>query len=505
MYMYLISSAFIAKMPSTHGQNDATPSKPRQVGEVLQKQLLWDASRLFRKSGANAVDFDVININEHGAEPSTLRSETAVREYLGDGPVSTSKTATALEAQDDIKTARYYLLEPSYGWSELPLTLEAALDLLSSIPASPFLCRQITAFGRRDTDYCQDEGFSAFDFIETLDEQGNLKTLELSYLLKYVGQREGVSAGANPYSIRHVVMYQRLDFETGHSDHVLVRLSEPMKDRLGDEVLDNTQRAHDFVRNWYGLHSIFLGTVEQDMRKFVNYLDSELTMIFDHMQLSGIEPEKLNEYDTAHRSAVDMKTLQYLQDQAQRLSTVISLNLEMLESLANLAVRLGKLFPKTVDPEGTLTQFFGELERFKREHRFSLISATAVINRARSVGEQLRDTISLRNTELANNNTAGMVELSRASSRETQVLKTLTVLALIFVPASYVADFLQMGFVTLSSDGSGSWTADPGLQIYAALAFPLITATMAIYGLVEWTNRRRKPSLGDGFGSEKNV
>jgi len=177
---------------------------------------------------------------------------------------------------------------------------------------------------------------------------------------------------------------------------------------------------------------------------------------FDHMQLSGIEPGKFNEYDTAHRSAVDMKTLQYLQDQAQRLATIISLNMEVLESFASLAERLGKLFPDTIDVAGILTQFSGELERVKREHRFSLISSASIINRARSVAEQvslpskpkhmtanpawqLRDTISLRNNELANQHAAGMVELSRASSRETQVLKTLTVLALIFVPASYVA------------------------------------------------------------------
>ena len=69
------------------------------------------------------------------------------------------------------------LLEPSYGWSELPLTLETALDVLSSVPASSFLCRQMAAFGRRDTDYSQDEGFSAFDFVESLDDQGCLKTL----------------------------------------------------------------------------------------------------------------------------------------------------------------------------------------------------------------------------------------------------------------------------------------------------------------------------------------
>ncbi|KAM7219403.1 hypothetical protein V8F06_005137 [Rhypophila decipiens] len=317
---------------------------------------------------------------------------------------------------------------------------------------------------------------------------------KLSYLLKYVGQREGVPAGTNPCSIRHVVMYQRLDFEIGHSDHVLVRLSQPMKDRLADEMLDNTQRAQDFVRNWHALHSTCLSTVEQDMRKFVNYLDSELTMIFYHMQLSGIEPGKLNEYDSAHRCAVDMKTLQYLQDQAQRLATVISLNLEISESLANLAVRLGNLYPKSVDPEGIFPPVPW------REQRFSFISATAIINLTRSVGEQLRDTISLRNTELANNNTAGRRLQVERPSRIKRGLVSILILNLVD------QEFLQMGFVALSADGGGRWTAQPDLQIYAALALPLMTVTMAIYGLVEWTNRRRSTqSRSNRIGSEKLV
>jgi len=69
------------------------------------------------------------------------------------------------------------LLEPSYGWGELPLTLDAAVDLFTSIPAFPQLSRQIKAFGRRETDFCRDEGFSAFEFSETLDRHGKLSHL----------------------------------------------------------------------------------------------------------------------------------------------------------------------------------------------------------------------------------------------------------------------------------------------------------------------------------------
>lgn len=59
---------------------------------------------------------------------------------------------------------------------------------------------------------------------------------------------------------------------------------------------------------------------------------------------------------------------------------------------------------------------------------------------------QLRDTISLRNseinkmqTEMASGHTKAIFTLSKMSSQEAHVVKTLTGLALIFVPASFVA------------------------------------------------------------------
>ena len=59
---------------------------------------------------------------------------------------------------------------------------------------------------------------------------------------------------------------------------------------------------------------------------------------------------------------------------------------------------------------------------------------------------QLRDLVSLRNSELSrlhtetmNANTASTAQLAEESSRETHTMKTLTVLALVFVPASFVA------------------------------------------------------------------
>jgi Mg2+ and Co2+ transporter CorA len=49
------------------------------------------------------------------------------------------------------------------------------------------------------------------------------------------------------------------------------------------------------------------------------------------------------------------------------------------------------------------------------------------------------------NTEMTSRNTSAIVKLSDKSGREARVVKTLTVLAMVFVPAAFTAVSLHLG------------------------------------------------------------
>lgn len=180
--------------------------------------------------------------------------------------------------------------------------------------------------------------------------------------------------------------------------------------------------------------------------------------------MSSMEPTKLNEFDSIQQTSKDLKTLQYLSDQARRLINTIELNIEtmggMLREISGLKVlSFGSSHRAPVEVLSSL------LEKTQQEHRFSLKNASAVLDRAKATSEQvcnfqvsttvtmtdlycvqLRDTASLRNSEVSkmssemtNLNTLAIANLAEQSGRETHVVKTLTVLALVFVPASFAA------------------------------------------------------------------
>ncbi|RSL49588.1 hypothetical protein CEP54_012364 [Fusarium duplospermum] len=209
----------------------------------------------------------------------------------------------------------------------------------------------------------------------------------------------------------------------------------------------------------------------------------------------SMEPTKPNEPDPIQRTSKDLKTLQYLSDQARRLINIIELNIETLQCMIKEINGL-RVLPPDPPHQAPVEVLFNLLEKTQQEHRFSFKNASSVLDRARATSEQLRDTASLRNSELSkmssemtNLNTLAMAKLAEQSSRETRIVKTLTVLALIFVPASFVADFLQMGFVKIAEENPMRWAATADLKIYAILALPLIGVTMLIYGCVEMVQR----------------
>jgi hypothetical protein len=72
-----------------------------------------------------------------------------------------------------------------------------------------------------------------------------------------------------------------VDFALGDKVHILVRLSEAMKEYLGATVTGDAGTASRFAREWPRLHAMCLGSLglDDDIRGFINYLDEKVTQV----------------------------------------------------------------------------------------------------------------------------------------------------------------------------------------------------------------------------------
>ncbi|KAK2668257.1 hypothetical protein RAB80_015637 [Fusarium oxysporum f. sp. vasinfectum] len=355
----------------------------------------------------------------------------------------------------------------------------------------------MAAFGEKR--FPRDEGFAGFDSETRVGSTGSLSSFECSYLLKYIEKRDDARPGSNPWSIRHALIYQKVSHEESELSHILIRLPLAVKKLLGSSVLNRSGESSSFIEDWTNLHITCLSSVDHNLHQFINYLDEEVDKLFKRVIMAGVEPDKLNEFDTLSSTTSDFKSLQYLSDQLRRVINVIQLNILTLECFQKQIRDLETLPFQTASQVSSFARLLKHLCNIQSEHEFSLLSASTVLERAKAISDQLRDTVSMRNgefnktsTAMTSRNTSAIVHLSDKSSREARVVKTLTVLAMVFVPAAFTADFIQMGFVTITQESPMKWSADPDLKIYAILAIPLITITMLIYMLVEFVQRVRE-------------
>ncbi|XEU94918.1 hypothetical protein FSHL1_000202 [Fusarium sambucinum] len=445
------------------------------------------------------VEVAVAEVTRQGLEESFLSSEIELRKHLsryycqgGDSDAPDSKEGESLAC---CPKSSFFVIEPHYAWSTLPITRDGILSLFKELDVFPEIYRFLTAFGRKE--FAQDESFGGLDTNITTTKSGDCVTFELCYLLKYVAKVPDPPPGSFCWSIRHALIYQKVDTETKRSSHVLIRLSDPVKTELAASLKAEGATSR-FVHDWTYLHTVCFKGVDADLRDMINYLDKEITNLSDRVMMFGVEPTKTDEINSVESSTRDFKSLQFVSDQARRVITCIQINMHTIECLQEKMNHIAN-WETLENLNGTTVLLSStELSKALEEHRFACRNASAVLARATATSQFLRDTISLRNSEISrlnseivNQNTLMIARLADLSGRDARVVKTLTVLALIFVPASFVADFLQMGFISIARESPMKWKADTDLKIYAILALPLITTTMLVYVFVEMISRSK--------------
>jgi hypothetical protein len=85
-----------------------------------------------------------------------------------------------------------------------------------------------------------------------------------------------------------------------------------------------------------------------------------------------------------------------------------------------------------------------------------------------------------------------MMNLTNRTILEAQTVRTITLIALIFLPASFTATFLAMGYIHVESlSGGMKISVAPEIWFYLAITAPLMTVTFFVWWMWELWLRRR--------------
>lgn len=116
--------------------------------------------------------------------------------------------------------------------------------------------------------------------------------------------------------------------------------------------------------------------------------------------MSGIEPGKLREFDTLDQAVRDIKTLQFLADQAERVNQAIETNIDTIEMMKEAVETMTKSESAWPAPYScnTLQRLNYRLTNCRYKHNSNHRSIMAVSTRAKALSQQVSIHSTLRKT-----------------------------------------------------------------------------------------------------------
>ncbi|OCK81271.1 hypothetical protein K432DRAFT_381468 [Lepidopterella palustris CBS 459.81] len=376
-----------------------------------------------------------------------------------------------------------FLLDQLHSYSGLDITQDALSLLLDWIGAFPKLADALTSFA--DDEFPTHEGRSNFHALST-GQANNSNIFELCMLFKYV-TKNGNKSDPVPWSIRQMLLYQSFDGERQRDAVLLARASETLKRRIQEEFLENPD-ASECLRHWANMPMLAVSSLSADWEEYTKYLDLAVWKLGKSSTHTNPFSERLGEVNFK-----DLKLSQTYTDLLLRASHALQNNILVLQALAEEARKRQSL--ETRPLLNHYQALDDMIESTTRELTFTINHISLIRARLDRITETIRDCINVRSSHHAALENSSIHGLTVQTIREARTVKTIALVTLVYLPASFVATFFSTGMLQVWTTGTRGLfrvSAKPDLWFYLALTIPLTLATLAAWWVWEWVSRRRK-------------
>ncbi|KAG9195927.1 hypothetical protein G6011_01048 [Alternaria panax] len=312
------------------------------------------------------------------------------------------------------------------------------------------------------------------------------KHFQLCYNLKGVQfkQKSDVDITLDEWSIRDAAIYHKFDVEYGTTLWIVTKGGRDLRDRYA-ELTRSTGRSDTLMyndatscfRSSLATHLLYCQWSAEDWRWYIIWLekvvDQESRMAVDGLRDSG---RAQRQYE-----ARDIQDLQYWQEKTNEAVMVLEANAKILRTLhrfySNLIVRSD--FPDTLKKscEDHLYAFFSQLNEISGDFDMQLARAKLLVNiisdRKQLVLQHLQSQVSDR-TEKLNQNL----------EKEAVVMRIITILTLIYLPATFVSTLFSTDIVKYQDQNQSSVAYEKGsfstlaLQRWLQVTIPLTALTL---------------------------
>ncbi|KIW11260.1 hypothetical protein PV08_10560 [Exophiala spinifera] len=401
---------------------------------------------------------------------------------------------------------RLILIPQRFSWDRLMISDRALRRLAHHFGIFPEFLDVVTAFGERIV--------SDSDSVGGFRSHSGGQAFECAYLAKTV-EEHGRDDDEDPWSIRQMGIYSQREANKEATTFIIINPLQTFLQRLKD-----AQAGTGEPPAWRDIHRLALSSSTTPWRQYTSYLETQMTQLKTRAHLSSVsDKEPTGSLPTIRIEFEDTQDVKVLEDKLYRLRHVLNMNLQVCREVGVLFTQYRQscdpgIMPATCPSDPATFGFIAEIE-------IQLERILTLKQRTEAVSDLMQKIIAFRalaalktsssmSTEiarLAQSDNKIMVDLATKSRDDAQILKTITILTMIYLPAAFVSvsnvsgilhdpsdiqdqQFLSMGYLdirygqhTISLHFAGE------MWIFGILTVILLGVTI---GSWLWLERRRR-------------
>ncbi|KAI6089253.1 hypothetical protein F4821DRAFT_257052 [Hypoxylon rubiginosum] len=277
---------------------------------------------------------------------------------------------------------------------------------------------------------------------------------EICYTIRY----PELKPDGRTWVIRQSGFYFRIDAAASRSVSVLFSPTpNSTAHRQIEDLLLSTDNSSKSLKSPLRVHEILFSAYFPAWRHYIAFLELKLISHTSATFTSFIdEPLRVGHETLSSLTSLDSRFLQA--------STLLSLSEDLLRELSSAFSQ---------EPSLDTTEVIVTIDNYRRQVVAYYRTTTFLQRRAQTTAQLAADTLSLRDQVLAKQQNSTMLQLNKSAV-------FLTMLTLLYLPASFVATFFGMNFFDLDQD-SQQIVSTPMVWIYVVSSVMLTLVTFSVY------------------------
>ncbi|KFY94147.1 hypothetical protein V500_03400 [Pseudogymnoascus sp. VKM F-4518 (FW-2643)] len=309
------------------------------------------------------------------------------------------------------------------------------------------------------------------------------------------------------WSLREVAIHHQFDIEFGTTLWIITKGNLEFKERIQDMTGQDGRpedRSFGTVRQCFisslAVHLLLCQWSREQWRWYMLWLEEVISEATSHVHLPRGPGEYRKEY-----SHDDFQNIQVYEDRASHVAMILEANSYVLESLRTYYMGLLGNSDFTIRDlcREEIVSFCSQIDNMIQNSRMEIARAKVLIQIASARRDLVLQFIQSQGTEKMERLTISMHQMGDLSRKEAVAMRIVTVVTLIYLPATFVSTLFSTDIVKYQDQGNGGTTDSQGnayvsfsglaLSRWFQVTLPLTAITLSLgYWAFKMAEKKRE-------------